>query len=124
VFDTESEKSKFQKYLDYIFDWLKQKLGLDKNVAKSLAKQIIGGVKTKDLKGVATGKEQLQKADKGKKKPFAAQALKYNQYAMEEGFDAQKEFDKYEQASVIFKEAKLEEKLAEEAAILTGSKVP
>jgi len=35
---------------------------------------------------------------------------------MEEGFDAQKEFDKYEQASVIFKEAKLEEKLAEEAA--------
>jgi len=116
IFGKVEDRSKFKAYLDYIFDWLKQKLGMDKNIAKSVAKQIIGGIKTKDLKGVATGKEQLQKADKEKKKPFAAQALKYNQYAMEEGFDAQKEFDKYEQASVMLKEAKLEEKLAEEAA--------
>lgn len=116
IFGKVEDRSKFKAYLDYIFDWLKQKLGMDKNIAKSVAKQIIGGIKTKDLKGVAIGKEQLQKADKEKKKPFAAQALKYNQYAMEEGFDAQKEFDKYEQASVMLKEAKLEEKLAEEAA--------
>lgn len=116
IFDKEVDKSKFKAYLDYIFDWLKNKLGLNKNVAKSLAKQIIGGVKTKELKGVATGKEQLQKTDKDKKKPFADQALKYNQYATAEGFDAQKEFDKYEEASVILKEAKLDEKLAEEAA--------
>jgi hypothetical protein len=116
IFDKVEDRSKFKAYLDYIFDWLKQKLGMDKNIAKSLAKQIIGGVKTKNLEGTATGKEQLQKTDKEKKKPFAAQALKYNQYAMEEGFDAQKEFDKYEQATVELKEAKLEEKLAEEAA--------
>jgi len=116
IFDKVEDRSKFKAYLDYIFDWLKQKLGLDKNVAKSLAKQIIGGVKTKNLEGVATGKEQLQKTDKEKKKPFADQALKYNQYATAEGFDAQKEFDKYKEASVILKEAKLDEKLAEEAA--------
>jgi hypothetical protein len=113
IFDKVEDRSKFKAYLDYIFDWLKQKLGLDKNVAKSLAKQIIGGVKTKELKGVATGKEQLQK---DKKKPFAAQALKYNQYAMEEGFDAQKEFDKYEQATVELREVKEDEKLATIAA--------
>jgi hypothetical protein len=113
IFDKVEDRSKFKAYLDYIFDWLKQKLGLDKNVAKSLAKQIIGGVKTKELKGVATGKEQLQKK---KKKPFAAQALKYNQYAMEEGFDAQKEFDKYEQATVELREVKEDEKLATIAA--------
>lgn len=105
IFDNVSERSKFKTYLDYIFDWLKQKLGLDKNIAKSLAKQIIGGVKTKNLEGVATGKEQLQKTDKDKKKPFAAQALKYNQYAMEEGFDAQIEFEKYQKALVELKEA-------------------
>jgi hypothetical protein len=113
IFDKVEDRSKFKAYLDYIFDWLKQKLGLDKNVAKSLAKQIIGGVKTKNLEGVATGKEQLQKE---KKKPFAAQALKYNQYAMEEGFDAQKEFDKYEQATVELREVKEDEKLATIAA--------
>jgi hypothetical protein len=101
IFDNVSERSKFKAYLDYIFDWLKQKLGLDKNIAKGLAKQIIGGIKTKDLKGVVTGKEQLQK----NKKPFAAQALKYNQYAMEEGFDAQIEFEKYQKALVELKEA-------------------
>jgi hypothetical protein len=113
IFDKVEDRSKFKAYLDYIFDWLKQKLGLDKNVAKSLAKQIIGGVKTKELKGVATGKEQLQK---DKKKPFADQALKYNQYATAEGFDAQKEFDKYEQATVELREVKEDEKLATIAA--------
>lgn len=44
IFDTESEKNVFMKYLDYIFDWLKRNLGLEKNVAKNLAKQIIAGI--------------------------------------------------------------------------------
>lgn len=68
IFDTEVEKSKFQKYLDYIFDWLKTKLGINKNIAKSLAKQVIGGIGTKGIKQVATGKDTLQKP-KAPKKP-------------------------------------------------------
>lgn len=43
IFEKESDKSKFRTYLEYIFDWFKQKLGLDKNIAKSLAKQVISG---------------------------------------------------------------------------------
>lgn len=60
IFDTVAEQNKFKQYLDYIFDWLKRKLGLEKNIAKSLAKQIISGIGTKNLKGVTT-KEKLQK---------------------------------------------------------------
>lgn len=116
IFDKVEDRSKFKAYLDYIFDWLKQKLGIDKNIAKSLSKQILGGVKTSKLEAVKGEVAKDQKVNKEKKKPFADKALKYNQYATAEGFDAQKEFDKYEEASVIFKEAKLEEKLAEEAA--------
>lgn len=51
VFDSETAKSKFKAVLDYIFNKLKQLLGIDRSVAKSLAKQIIGGVKTKGLTG-------------------------------------------------------------------------
>jgi len=104
IFDNISERSKFKAYLDYIFDWLKQKLGLDKNIAKSLSKQILGGVKTSNLEAV---KGEIAKDQKVKenKKPFAAQALKYNQYAMEEGFDAQIEFEKHQKALVELKEA-------------------
>jgi hypothetical protein len=71
VFDTEAEKSKFKKYLDYIFDWLKTKLGMNKNIAKSLAKQVIGGIGTKGIKQTATGKDTLQKEkeEEGKPKP-------------------------------------------------------
>jgi hypothetical protein len=68
IFDNEADKSKFRQYLDYIFDWFKRKLGLDKNIAKSLAKQIIAGIGTKNLEGTETGKEQLQKESEGKKK--------------------------------------------------------
>jgi hypothetical protein len=117
IFDNIEDRSKFKAYIDYIFDWLKQKLGLDKNIAKSLAKQIIGGVKTKKLEAVKGEVAKDQKVDKEKKKPFAAQALKYNQYAMEEGFDAQKEFDKYEQATVELNEAKD----AEQEALVNGT---
>jgi hypothetical protein len=66
IFDNEADKSKFRQYLDYIFDWFKRKLGLDKNIAKSLAKQIIAGIGTKGLKGTNTGKEQLAKRSKRK----------------------------------------------------------
>lgn len=62
IFDKEADKSKFKAYLDYIYDWLKQKLGLDKNVAKSLAKQIIGGIGTKNLKGI-TGENANQQGE-------------------------------------------------------------
>jgi hypothetical protein len=70
IFDTQAEKSKFQNYLDYIFDWLKTKLGINKNIAKSLAKQIIGGVRTKEVKSTSASKESLQKAkEKKERKP-------------------------------------------------------
>lgn len=60
IFDTEVAKNKFMQYLDYIFTRLKQILGIDRNVAKSLAKQIIGGIGTKELTG-KNAVEQFQK---------------------------------------------------------------
>lgn len=105
IFDNVEDRSKFKAYLDYIFDWLKQKLGMNKNISKSLAKQIIGGVKTKNLEAVKGEVAKDQKVNKEKKKPFADQALRYNQYATSEGFDAQKEFDKYEKALFELNEA-------------------
>ncbi len=57
IFDTEVQKTKFKQVLDYIFDWLKRKLGLEKNVAKSLAKQIISGVGTKNIEPTMVVKE-------------------------------------------------------------------
>jgi hypothetical protein len=58
IFETEAQKSKFRTYLEYIFDWFKQKLGLDKNIAKSLAKQVIAG------RGVVAVKEPSRKSKK------------------------------------------------------------
>lgn len=66
IFDTEAEKSRFKQLLDYIFTWFKNKLGLNKNVAKSLAKQIIGGIGTKDIGGTQSKTDQEQ-ADFDKK---------------------------------------------------------
>lgn len=57
IFDKEADKSKFRQYLEYIFDWFKTKLGLNKNIAKSLAKQVISGIGTKGMMGEAQGKE-------------------------------------------------------------------
>ncbi|MFA7287685.1 MAG: hypothetical protein WC055_02295 [Melioribacteraceae bacterium] len=51
IFDKEVDKTRFKALLDYIFNKLKQLFGVDKNIAKSLAKQIIGGIKTKELVG-------------------------------------------------------------------------
>lgn len=53
IFDEVAAQSKFKQTLERIFDWLKQKLGLEKNIAKALAKQIISGIGTKDLSGKA-----------------------------------------------------------------------
>lgn len=114
IFDKVEDRSKFKAYLDYIFDWLKQKLGLDKNVAKSLAKQIIGGVKTKNLEGKATDKEQLQK----KKNPIGVKPLSFAQYAVENGFSYEKETEKMEEAKVILTEANE----AEQEALVNGTK--
>jgi len=104
IFDKVADKSKFMTYLDYIFNWLKQKLGLDKNVAKSLAKQIIGGIKTKELKGTA-GEEQLQKEKPKKKNPIGVKPLTFAQYAVEHGFSYEAETNKMEEALVNLQEA-------------------
>ena len=113
IFDKVENRSKFKAYLDYIFDWLKQKLGMDKNIAKSLAKQIIGGVKTKSLEGKA-GKEQLQK--ESKKNPLGARSLKFEQYAAEHGFSYEKETEKVDEASYLLSEAQEEYDIAKENA--------
>jgi len=47
IFETEYEKNKFLQYLQYIFDWLKRNLGIEKNVAQNLARQIIYGINTR-----------------------------------------------------------------------------
>lgn len=116
IFDKVADRSKFKAYLDYIFDWLKQKLGLDKNVAKSLAKQIIGGIKTKELKGTETGKEQLQKEKK--KNPIGPSPLSFSQYAAEHGFSYEAETNKMDIAKVALQEAND----AEQEALVNGTK--
>ncbi len=60
IFEKESNISKFQKLLDRIFQWFKDNLGLERNEAKALAKQILRG-EVSDLAGTNTGKEQFQK---------------------------------------------------------------
>lgn len=51
IFDSVKEQSKFKQILDYIFARLKQFFGMDKNVAKSLAQQIMSGIGTSNLEG-------------------------------------------------------------------------
>lgn len=65
IFDDVKEQSKFRQILNYIFDRLKQLFGIDKNVAKSLARQIISGIGTKELTGT---NEKVQEAKKGRRK--------------------------------------------------------
>lgn len=52
IFENETQKSNFRQWVEYIFDRIKQILGVDRNVAKSLAKRIIGGKFTQEMKGV------------------------------------------------------------------------
>lgn len=49
IFKDVTEQNQFMQYLNYIFDWLKRNLGLERNVAKNLARQIISGINTKNL---------------------------------------------------------------------------
>lgn len=63
IFDKQADKNIFMKYLEYIFDWLKRNLGLEKNIAKNLAKQIIAGIGT----DVDTEGEEVFQKEKGKK---------------------------------------------------------
>lgn len=75
IFDTEVEKSKFQKYLDYIFDWLKTKLGMNKNIAKSLAKQVISGIGTKEMKAKGPYLQKTKEEEEKPKKPKKPQVM-------------------------------------------------
>lgn len=68
IFDTVAEQSRFKTFLDYIFDWLKTKLGLNKNIAKSLAKQIITGRGTKEMEGFSKEDEFQIVGEKAKLK--------------------------------------------------------
>lgn len=54
VFEDVSKESKFKKWLDKIFTWFKEKLGLEKNVAKKLAKQLLRGEGTQEMEGKTT----------------------------------------------------------------------
>lgn len=60
IFEDVNKQNKFMQLLNYIFDWFKTKLGLNKNIAKSLAKQIVSGIGTSEL-GDETMDEKLQK---------------------------------------------------------------
>lgn len=60
IFDKESQMSEFKRVLDRIFQWFKDKLGLERNIAKKLAKQILRG-ETKDIGPTSNKVEQLQK---------------------------------------------------------------
>jgi len=76
IFDTVAEQSKFKTFLDYIFDWLKTKLGLNKNIAKSLAKQIIMGRGTKDMEVVSKEDEFQIVGEKAKLSKQIMEGLK------------------------------------------------
>ena len=54
IFEDVSKESKFKKWLDKLFTWFKEKLGLEKNVAKKLAKQLLRGEGTQEMTGTST----------------------------------------------------------------------
>lgn len=70
IFEDTVAKSRFKQILDYIFDKLKRMLGLDKNVAKTLAEQIISGIGTQGLEGKnqEVQRQQYSKETKSKLK--------------------------------------------------------
>ena len=43
IFEKNEQKSKFKQFLDYIFDKIKSLFGIQKNLAKELAKQVLAG---------------------------------------------------------------------------------
>lgn len=93
VFDKVEDKNTFMQYLDYIFDWLKTKLGLNKNIAKSLAKQIISGISTKDLKATKETTIREQKLKPGEKvKTYAV----FREYLGREYYQEQEDIENAE----------------------------
>lgn len=116
IFEKESDKSKFAKYLDYIFDWLKNKLGMNKNVAKSLAKQVLSGIGTKKMEAKPTT-EKLQKENTYK----APKALSRAQFMADKGINMeryQERIDKAEAAVSDAKDMKDEATLTEDRELL------
>jgi len=84
IFDKESEKNVFMKYLEYIFNRLKQLFGIDENIAKSLAKQIVWGINLKtDEFNIQD--EQLHKKfeELSKEQQIKKLTLNFEQYARE-----------------------------------------
>lgn len=63
IFETETQKSSFRTMLEYIFDRIKTVLGINRNVAKSLAKQVLSG----RVKVPSKVEESLQKNKKPRK---------------------------------------------------------
>lgn len=63
IFDKVTDQNRFIQLLNYIFEWFKQKLGLDKNIAKSLARQIISGIGTENLTGKGIKEQKFNKKD-------------------------------------------------------------
>ncbi|CAK0771688.1 hypothetical protein CCP3SC1AL1_570017 [Gammaproteobacteria bacterium] len=106
IFDKVVEQSKFKNFLDYIFNWVKQKLGLDKNIAKSLAKQIISGIGTKKLEGLKeTESEKLQKPTKKYDTNEEGEAQSFAEFRADQwDRDVEKEAADIEYANEIIKD--------------------
>lgn len=72
IFETEEQKSSFRKAMEYIFDRIKAVFGINKNIAKSLAKEVLAG----RYKVPSEMKEQFQK---NKKTPKLTREAYYKQ---------------------------------------------
>lgn len=72
IFETEEQKSSFRKSMEYIFDRIKAVFGINKNIAKSLAKEVLAG----RYKVPSEMKEQFQK---NKKTPKLTREAYYKQ---------------------------------------------
>ena len=60
IFKTQEKQTKFKNWLDLIYFKIRTKLGIERNVAKQLAYELLSGRKL-DIQTVATGVKQLQK---------------------------------------------------------------
>lgn len=85
LFSDKIKQSKFQSWLSGFFYKLKSLLGIDKNVAKKLAVQLLSG-KRIELDTVATGEAQNQKL-KEEKVIKDAKPLSYGKWIKEQNFD-------------------------------------
>jgi hypothetical protein len=104
IFESEADKSKFKKYLEYIFDWFKTKLGIDKNVAKTLAKQVLSGIGTKNITATKKETEEFQKP-----KTQGLRPLSFEQYLADKAINVDKEQEKIDEAKIRLEIAQEEE---------------